>query len=407
MRKRTLVIAASLIVVLGLIAGAYFLFGNQASLEVSDNPFAGIDGGFVGEPILEQDSGAGEEVAPRLIRITSNPVSEGVVAITRISTTTVPSETASGTPELIETTKRDTEVRFLDRASGNIYRFMAHERSLVRLSNKTLPGIQQASWLPDGTRAYVRFLSNSGGTETLASFVLPESGEGGFFLEQNLAAAKAAGPNSLFTMLSGTSGSVGSLASGDGTNQRTLFTSLLSSLVVHPSGGSFFAHTKASNLLQGYGFSINTTTGGFTRILGPLRGLATLPSPDGTRLLYSFVDRGNLRLAVLDTQSRAGTSMPLATLVEKCVWAKNGLSVYCAIPTSIPQGLPDTWYQGAVTTSDRIWRIDMQARVATLIIDPSAVADVSVDGVALEVDPEEDVVLFTDRHSGNLWLYDL
>lgn len=406
MRRRILIIIASLIVLIGIVVGLYFAFGDSGELVVSDDPFAG-SGLVSGDGLAEMPSGAGEEVAPRLIRITSRPVAEGVVAIDRISTTTVPIETASGTPALAETTVTDTEVRFIDRASGNIYRYTAHARSITRLSNKTLPGVQQASWLPDGSMAYARFVTGTGSNEQVATYVLPDTGEGGFFLEQNLSQAFITKGSSLFTLLSGTTGSVGSLSNSDGTNGRTLFTSLMSSLVVHSTRGSFFAYTKPSVLLDGYAFQINTANGTFTRVLGPLRGLSVLPSPDGNLLLLTYIDRGTPRLAVLDVATRVSTALPVATLTEKCVWAPDSLSVYCAVPLALPAGLPDYWYQGAIRFSDRLWRIDMQERLATLVVDPDAVANLSIDAVALQTDPQQDVLLFTDKHTGALWIYDL
>ncbi|HEY0011039.1 MAG TPA: hypothetical protein VGB97_04005 [Candidatus Paceibacterota bacterium] len=408
MRKRTLIISASIIVILGLVAGAYFLFADSGELTATDDPFGGTGSGLVSEEgPVEISSGAGDEFAPRLIRITDRPVAEGMVAIPRISTTTQTVETASGTPALVEVEVRDTEARFIDRASGNIYRYLKEERSLVRISNKTLPGVQRVSWLPGGSMAYARFAAGTPGAEQVATYVLPESGEGGFFLEQNLAAAQAVGSSTLFTMLSGTAGSVGSVARADGTNARTLFTSLLSSIIVHPTQGDYFAHTKASVFRSGYAFRISTANGAFTRILGPLAGLSILPSPAGNLVLYSYIDRGTLRLAVFDTATRQATALPVATLPEKCTWAPDSGSVYCAVPKSLPRGLPDFWYQGAVTFADRIWEIDMGNRLATLVIDPSAVADVSIDAIALTTDPGEDVLLFTDKHNGALWLYDL
>lgn len=407
MRKRSFIIAAAIIVLIGLVIGLYFAFSNSGELVVSDDPFGGTGSGLVDGELAEMPSGAGEEVAPRLIRITNRPVAEGVVAIDRVSTTTVPVETASGTPALAETTVTDTEVRFIDRASGNIYRYTAHARSITRLSNKTLPGVQQASWLPDGSVAYARFVTGTGSNEQVATYVLPDTGEGGFFLEQNLAQAFITEGGSLFTLLSGATGSVGSLSKSDGTGGRTLFTSLLSSIVVHSTRGSFFAYTKPSVLLDGYGFQVNTANSAFERVLGPLRGLSTLPSPDGKLLLFSYIDRGTPRLAVLDLVARVSTALPVATLTEKCVWAPDSLSTYCAIPLALPPGLPDQWYQGAVAFSDRLWRIDMQERLATLIVDPGAVANLSLDAVALQTDPQQDVLLFTDRRTGALWVYDL
>ena len=446
--KRTFIIIAGVIVIIGLIVGAYFLFfsGNQPSLTtVSDaNPF-----GDTGASNATGNSGvvtgsvpnAGTEVGPRLIKITDGPVSEGSIALDRpavyAAATSTPDSstvvslasttTSSATSTKTTVTKKvvttvtpaapqvliqpaDTEVRYIDRASGNVYSFMTHARTLTRISNKTLPGIQHASWLSDGSRAYVQYLSKDSvtGQEGVSTYALLTDGSGGSVLEQDLAEAEAIGSSTVFTLLSGTTGSIGSIARADGSVAQTAFTTPISSTIVHPTvSGPLFAATKASSGLSGYAFAINRTTGNFTRILGGLRGLAILPNPQGTAVLYSYTDGGTYQLAVYDMATGVATALPVATLAEKCTWAASGLSAYCAIPTSIAGNMPDDWYQGVTAFTDRIWKIDLSSRTASLVVDPSAIGKVSIDAVALTVDPNEDVLVFTDRVTGSLWLYDL
>jgi hypothetical protein len=160
-------------------------------------------------------------------------------------------------------------------------------------------------------------------------------------------------------------------------------------------------------LIDGYGFQISRVTGGFSRILGPFRGLAVLPNISGSSLIYSYTDGGTYSLRVLDVKSRSSTALPLATLAEKCVWASDSLSVYCAVPTNMQGNLPDSWYQGTTVFSDRIWKIDLSQRLASLVVDPAQVGNISVDAVNLTLDPAEDVLVFTDKHSGALYAYDL
>jgi len=404
MMRRILIIAAAVIVVIGLGLAVYFLFfaPKSGQLTVSDNPFGDIGSGAAAAPSdLTEGQGAGTVVGPNFVKITDGPVAEGVAAVDiMVANGTNVSSTSSSTP-----TTPDTDIRFIDRASGNIYSYVVHARTLTRRSNKTLPGIQEASWVPNGSLAYVRFITSDSSTgEHIATYALPESGEGGYFIEQDLDEARVASSTGLFTLLTSTSGSVGTIAKVDGTNARTLFTSLVSSLIVYPAGNTYFAHTKASSRTDGYGFQISG--GALNRILGPLRGLTLLPSPSGKSLLYTYVDGGITHLAVIDLANRNATALPLATLTEKCVWADE-VTVYCGVPTSMSGSIPDDWYQGAVSFSDRIWRIDMTARVATLVVDPTQVAKTSIDAVALTVDPKQDVLVFTDKKTGSLWVYDL
>jgi len=406
MNRRLLIIIASIVVVLGLLAGSYFLFFSGPSLSVGTptNPF-GSSGDREASELLDPDGqpvqGAGTVVAPRLIRISDAPVGKGAVAI---YIPPVPAVASSTEPE----TPADVEVRFIERQSGNIYAFRVHDRVLTRISNRTLPGIQEATWTTDGSRAFVRYLTRAtDGTEHVDTYMLPADGGDGYFLEQDLEQAIVRATSTVFSLLPSTSGSIGSLSAPDGTNVRTLFTSALSRLRAGFSGANIVATTKASSGLDGYSFLVGGTDGSFTRILGPLRGLATLPNKEGTSVLYSYVDANRAYLQVLDLATRNAIALPLVTLAEKCVWEPGGRAVYCGVPTALAGNVPDDWYQGAKTFSDRIWRIDLDTRLATLIVDPGQVANVAIDAIALTIDSESDTLVFTNKKDGTLWVYDL
>lgn len=423
MNRRIFIIIAGVVVAIGLLLAVYFLFlaPKGASLSVGGSPFSGAASGTVAPgsdlPTDGTLQNAGTELAPRFIKITDGPVARGSVAMdvripngAPVETTTVSlsaSSTATSTKTVQATTTPDVEVRFVDRTSGNVYSYLSHLRSLTRISNKTLPGIQLASWTPDGTRAYVQFLATSGGEEQVNTYSLNAEGGDGYLLENGLAEAKVAGSSTLLTLFSGSTGSVGTLSRADGSNQRTLFSTVLSALTVHPTAGDLFATNKPSSQLAGYAFSINRATGGFSRILGPFPGLSVLPSPDGKSLVYSYTSGGIYYLRLYNVASHTSTALPVATLSEKCVWSSSGLSVYCAVPTNLSGNLPDSWYQGVKVFTDRIWRIDLSQRIAALVLDPSQIGKVNVDAVNLTVDPSEDMLIFTDKHSGALYAYDL
>lgn len=405
--RRALLIVASIIFLAGIGFGIYLFFfaKDSATLVGTDGvPFGSADD-VTGEQtpdIGETPVPAGEEVAPRLIRITDNAVSYGMVAFT-LPSRVVPSDTASGTPT---TLPGDTEIRYIDRASGNVYSYLVHERTLARIANRTLPGIQHASWLTDGSMAYVQFISKDAGSEQVETYALPSNGEGGFFLERGLGQVAVSGTSTLFTLLPSTTGSIGSVARTDGTSPRTLFTSPLSALIVHLSNGPYMASTKATSGLDGYALVLDGA-GVWSRMLGPLRGLSILPSPDGKKVLYTYLEGRTLRMSVLDRATNESISLPVATFSEKCVWTRDSLSLYCGVPKSLSGNLPDDWYQGALITVDRIWRIDLSDRVATLIIDPLEAGDALVDVTAPTLDGTEDVFVFRNKTDGSLWVYDL
>lgn len=412
MNKRFVTILVGIVVIVLLATALYFVFfRTDSGLDVGENPFDGLGG----EPFTPSEGPepgvavfeAGTEIAPRFVKITDGPVVPATVAFSIVIEPGVATSTGTST-DPVEPARRDTEIRYLERASGNVYAYRVNERSLTRLSNRTLPGIQEASWVSDGSRAFVRFLAvGDGEADTIASYSLPANGEGGYFLEDNLGQVEAFGTNLLVTLLTSTTGTVATAAAPDGTGSRTLFSSNLSSLVVKLTNGSHVAYTKPSYGLDGYAFLVGRESGAFSRVLGPLKGLAVLPSPSGTKLLYSYMDRNTLKLALIDRETNTSTPLPLPTLAEKCVWTPDETGVYCGVPTTVPQGLPDTWYQGAVRFTDRLWRVNLSARVAELVIDPALAADTSIDMIGLSIDQGADVITFSDKLSGALFVYDL
>ncbi len=407
--RRTLIIIAGIIVLIGIAVGVYFLVwgGGSPKLTVGvPNPFGGSGEDRANTDTGNKDlvQGAGSLIGPHLIKITDGPVAEGAVALD-IAATAAPA-VASSTPPVA--TPADTEVRYIERQSGNIFAFRLHDRILTRIGNKTLPGIQTASWLPDGSRAFVQFLEKgTDANEHIDTYSLPAAGSDGYFLEQDLSQASVIGSSSVVSLLPTSNGSIASVASALGTNVRTLFSSPLAALRLDASGKDFIATTKASATSDGYAFFVGSKDGVFTRLLGPFNGLTTLASPDGTSLIYSYTDHGKVHLNLYDIKTHFITALPLATLSEKCAWAPGNRSIYCGVPTNMSGTLPDDWYQGVKSFTDRIWRIDLDTRTATLIVDPTQVGSVSIDAVALTLDAQSDILVFTNHSDGSLWAYDL
>jgi len=423
--RRTLTIAAILIVILGVAVGIYFFFfANRApTLTVGggavNNPFGGVGDGS-GAAATGNDIGTSEtqgmeqtavaaQPAPRLVEIAAGPIAEGVAMVRVVIPAVYAAATGSSTvPTVVTATSTDTEIRYIERASGNVYAYRIHANTLTRISNRTIPGVQEASWLADGSLAYTRYVTtDADGTMHAEGYALPANGIGGFALPRDLAQVSAAGSSTLFTLASGDNGSVGTISKADGTGGATAFSSALSQITAFFSSGGLFAMTKPSASAGGYAFSIDGK-GNFTRAVGPLNALSIMPNHAGTKLLVSYLDRGTLKLASYDLAAKQLTALPVATLAEKCVWAADDLSAYCAVPVSLPSGtLPDDWYQGATFFTDRLWKVDFDSRVAELVTNLPTLAKTDIDAVSLTLDPTEDAISFINKRDGSLWSYDL
>jgi hypothetical protein len=301
----------------------------------------------------------------------------------------------------------DVAVSYIDRESGNVYSYAVRAAVLTRTSNRTVPGIQFADWLPDASFAFVRYLSGAD-FSTVNSYALPANGSGGFFLPQNLSDL-AVSSTSVLTLASGINGSAASLSHTDGTHASEVFTTPLSAIRVSFAGkNQYLAYTKPSSTLPGDAFIVDSK-GNFSRIAGPLKGLVAKASPDGKWVLVSYSNSGVLEMNLVSVATGQVLPLPVATIADKCVWTADDSSIYCGIPVNPPSGFnyPDDWYQGAVSFSDQIWRIDVTGRYAQFVLDFAKENNSPLDAEALAIDPSATTLVFINKNDGSLWSYSL
>ena len=401
--RRALIIIAIILVLLGIGVATYFLFfartagivvapTGSVSLPVAGQqevPDIGIVNTSSTTPVI-----APVPVSARLVKISAGPVVLGEVLVD------IPAKNASSSP--------DVAINYIERESGNVFSYLTNTKTITRTSNKTIPGIQSASWLPNASLAFVRYLS---GTDfsTINTYALPANGVGGFFLPQNLADI-AVSSTSVLTLTSGVNGSVASLERTDGTHAISIFSTPLSALRVSFAGkNQYLAYTKPSATLPGYAFLVSGT-GRFSPVVGPQNGLVALASPSGKWVLVSYTLVNAMQMTLINTVTGETFPLPVATIADKCAWMADDSVIYCGIPMNPPANIayPDDWYQGAVHFSDRIWKIQVSGRYAQLVLDfPKETNDDSLDAEAVAINSFGTVLSFVNKNDGSLWGYSL
>jgi hypothetical protein len=401
MRRNLIIAAVAMLAVIGLAVAAYVYFSRDARVAVAPAGSASL-------PVAGQTPGAGASgttgtpqtvpgtpvtVSARLVKISAGPVVPGAAVVNKKAAN------ASSSPEVV--------VNYIERQSGNVFTYLTRAKTLSRTSNRTVPGIQSAAWLPDGTTAFVRYLSGDN-FETINTYALRAGGSDGFFLPQNLADI-AVSSTSVLALASGVNGSTASLLRTDGTRPTTVFATPLSSLRVSFAGKSqYLAVTKPSAELPGVAFLVSAS-GRFSRIAGPLSGLVALSSRSGKWVLVSYTSGSVLRTALVNTTTGEALPLPVATIADKCTWTADDSAVYCGVPVDPPAGYayPDDWYQGVVHFTDRVWKIQVAGRYAQLVLDFSKETSGRLDVEAPTVDALDTTLVFVNKNDGSLWSYSL
>lgn len=396
--QRTLTFVAAMIVALGVGVALYFYFFNRTP-GVTVAPTVNTSFSTAGPATTTADAGAlppsipdsSTIVTARLVKITAGPVVPGVAVIDQKATASSSSDVA---------------VNYIDRQSGNVYSYLTRAKTLTRTSNKTIPGIQSAAWVPNGSLAFVRYLTGAD-FSTINTYALPANGSPGYFLKQDVADV-AVSSTTILTLASGVTGSSASLARLDTTGATAVFTSPLSSLRLSFAGkGQYLAYTKPSGALVGSAFLVDSA-GYFSRVAAE-NGLVALASPSGKWVLVSSTRETGMQMRLVNAATGESLPLPVATIADKCVWTADESALYCGIPSnpSTTALYPDDWYQGAVSFDDRLWRINVAGRYAELVLTFSKEAGSSLDATALAIDTNKSTLVFVNKIDGSLWSFSL
>jgi hypothetical protein len=91
-------------------------------------------------------------------------------------------------------------------------------------------------------------------------------------------------------------------------------------------------------------------------------------------------------------------------LPEKCVWGKASDIIYCAVPKSTGSAeYPDAWYQGEVSFTHQICKIDIKTGKAEIVADPAEIVGEEIDAIKLTMDTDANYLFFVNKKDSYLW----
>ena len=360
----------------------------------------------------------------KLKKVSSMPIAgytvfgeERLKAIPATPTPTPPS-TKKTTKTPAPLTELVSALRYVARATGNIYETFADNISEKQFSSTVIPKVYDAYFGNKGQSVAMRYLQADGKTIETFLGALPKEPLGG-----NTGAVNINGsllPNntedvsvspdsgSMFYLFDSRNDMVGTTVNLT-TNKKiqifdSPFTEWLSSW---PNNKIITLTTKPASGIPGYMYEIDQSGKNFNEVLGNINGLTTEASPDGKLILYAD---DNLSLSIYNPTTNLSTLLGVKSLPEKCVWGSASDVIYCAVPKSINAGqYPDVWYQGEVSFSDSIWKIDAKTGLATGLLDPVTApgGGEDIDGVKLMLDSSQNYLFFVNKKDSYLWEFKL
>ncbi|MEA2112716.1 MAG: hypothetical protein U9P50_01960 [Patescibacteria group bacterium] len=366
--------------------GTFFPFSNEESPSnnTEDKP-TDIDSYSYKEPSIES--------IPILRQITASPTSGMIIF-------------EDDTENNKESAEIDYSIRYIEKATGHIYETNTNSPTQTRISNTTIPKIQEAIWL-DKESLVIRYLDEDDIIKTFsASIVESELGDKqleGVFLQddiQTLIKFK----KGLFYLLESGQGSIGVTSDKDDENKKIIFNSPLKEWLIKNVDNRYINFTtKPAINVYGYSFLFDVETGSFDKIIDGKYNLSTLIS-NLFNILYSEYDKLGPKLYTYNNKKEVNTEVLISTLPEKCVWDEENIYIYCGIPFKELTNYDLTaWYKGNILFSDDIWRINAETNNLEFLISPTTIGVEEIDIINPILSENNDYLIFMNKRDFSLW----
>lgn len=392
-RNNILLWGAVFLIVLGI--AAYFFFRAQQTndgVESNTTLFGTLFGGGALPPVGGGDGSGNtpptpspedlrreEQTRGRLFRISEEPV---------IGATTIP---------------KSNKIKYYKTATGHLFENSFEGNAEQRISNITVPAILKAQWSPSKEYAVLSSYDNNALKYIYTRYKSTTTIESGF-LPRNILSITMSGGGENIAYTIPASGSFSLLtARPNNTGARAILTTPIQDFDISwPAKNTISAFTRGSAFAESTLYTINVQTGALTKILGGVEGVSILWSPDGLQLLYSHTryDGRELALSVLTLATQTVRHIPIRTLPEKCAWSHTEKNViFCGVPSNLPaSGLPDSWWQGSVSFTDTIQRIDTKTGAVTELLGLYA-----IDALDMFTADDDSFLFFRNKKDGLLW----
>lgn len=304
--------------------------------------------------------------------------------------------------------------RYADRNNGNIYQTTLDKIDERKFSETEIPRAYET--LFTNKSLIVRYLDGG----DISTFIgeIPEEKLGwdvnngneifGDFLPINIKDISISkDKNKIFYLTNTQNGVLGFTAKTNGADKKQVFSSPFSEWISDwVDEENILLTSRPSGEVPGYSYLLDLKTLDYKKILGNINGLTSLISKSDL-ILYSDE---NLSIKIYDINQKKSRNLRSRTHTEKCVWSKDGITLYCAIPKEIPNGFtyPDIWYQGEISYDDEIFKINTDTGEKTKISDLSLEnGGETIDAINLSLDHTEERLFFMNKKDSYLWRINL
>jgi dipeptidyl aminopeptidase/acylaminoacyl peptidase len=294
-------------------------------------------------------------------------------------------------------------VRFIERQTGHVSDIGPQGQEQTRISNTTIPKIFQAQdWSPDASRAILKYFIEEDARIIAAEFKATST-QAAVLPAAIISSAWAPDRDRIAYLLPAAGGSRTIIADPDNGKQNQINSSPFQDWEIWwPEKNTLSYLSRPSGIAPGFLFKYDLAKGTFEKIIGDIPGLEIKWASGGQKILYSSYNAGSQKpqLFAYDLKTGLAQDLQTQTLAAKCVFGKtNKNKIYCGLDAALPQALwPDQWLQGAASTLDIIWEINLETGEKK-IINGENFFDVN----QIDISADDQFLYFGNKYDNSLW----
>lgn len=297
--------------------------------------------------------------------------------------------------------------------TGPAYQIDANGGAKKMISSQELPGLSGALWSSDQTKTILRHTDPNGQSRF---FYYDYSTQKGVPIKNNVdEIAWQTSGNKIFYKYYDQATKKRSLniSDPDGTNWTKLadidYRNI--SIAQIPQSGLVSFWNKADSFSETIFESIPTLGGERKPIYKGKFGADYLWNRDGSLVLVSNADQRTgtkMQLAVMNYNGGEYRNLDAPTFVSKCIWSRDGKTVYYALPGNIPNAaiLPNEYDEGKFKTTDTFWKLNISDTKKERVVEPTDIKD-AYDATDLFLSDDEGALFFTNKTDGKLYRINL
>lgn len=325
------------------------------------------------------------------------------------------STNAKGEEVISQERATTTYLFFVEKSTGNVYKKDFSTNRIIRVTNTTIPAVQEALFLRGGQVVVIQtYNKDTRKMEVLVADVprtvsedSPASLGSPVLLQDNIFSfASSYDGTSLYYLVPNQKGST--LYRYTKEKGSVFVESLpLKDITLSITNKDVYVVSRPSAYVTGFVFK----TSPFVVVYGGKTGFSLNPAPTNSVSLVSMWSKTGLFSYVHGLSDGRDTPLKDSFLAEKCSWSQNSIYLFCAGDPNLFIGggeLPEAWYKGDVSFRDVLYVVRKEGTsfTSTDLFGLSDDANEDIDLTKPSFDDTSSYFSFINKKDGALWLLD-